>query len=181
MHARHKMTAEVKEKVTVFTRLIDAPRELVWKAWTHPVMLRQWWGPQDFTCPSAELDLRVGGTYRFVMRGPDGAEFPVKGVFLEIVSGEKLVMTDNADHMPDEWLKQAQSLGSGDGTRLPDSFWTVTFEARGRQTLITLSTHFSSNADRDAMIKMGMEGGWAESLDKLDSAVAAALVTAVAN
>jgi len=175
MAARHKMTSKVEDNVVTFTRLFDAPRDLVWRAWTDPAMLMQWWGPQGFTCPAAELDLRVGGAYRFVMKGGDGTEFPVKGVFREVVTGEKLVMTDVADEMPAEWLKQAQSMGSGDGAKLPDSYWEVRFEARGTQTLVTIVTHFASNADRDAMIKMGVVDGWAESLDKLEDAVLAAV------
>lgn len=172
MNSSHRMTSSVDGSTTVFTRLFDAPRELVWKAWTEPAMMCQWWGPQGFTCPEASMDLRVGGEYRIVMRGADGTEFPVKGVFLEVIEGEKLVMTDVADDMPKEWLEQARDFGSGDGTKLPESFWTVSFESRGRQTLLRIVTHFASEADRDAMIKMGMVDGWAESLDKLDATLA---------
>jgi uncharacterized protein YndB with AHSA1/START domain len=168
----HRMSALLDGSTTVFTRLFDAPRELVWKAWTEPTMLCQWWGPKDFTCPEAVMDLRVGGEYKLVMRGSDGTEFPVKGVILEVVPSEKLVMTDVADDMPKAWLEQAKAFGSGDGGRLPQSFWSVTFEARGQQTLVRITTQFASEADRDAMIRMGMEEGWAESLDKLDAALA---------
>lgn len=174
MTSRHRMTSVIDGNTTVFTRLFDAPRELVWRAWTDPAMLCQWWGPQGFTCPDASMELRVGGEYKWVMRGPDGTEFPVKGVFLEVIEGEKLVMTDVADDMPTAWLEQARAQvfgrGSGDGSRLPESYWTVSFESRGRQTLLRITTHFASEADRDAMVRMGMVDGWAESLDKLDDA-----------
>ena len=173
MTTRHRMTSVIDGNTTVFTRLFDAPRERVWRAWTDPAMMCQWWGPQGFTCPEASMDLRAGGAYRLVMRGPDGTEFPVKGVFLEVIEGEKLVMTDVTDDMPKAWLEQARALGSGDGTRLPESYWTVSFESRGRQTLLRITTHFASEADREAMVRMGMVDGWAESLDKLDVVVAA--------
>lgn len=173
MTQRHRMNSSIDSNTTVFTRLFDAPRALVWQAWTDPEMMCQWWGPQGFSCPEAVMDVRVGGEYRLVMRGPDGTEFPVRGVFLEVIAGEKLVMTDVADDMPKDWLAQARAFGSGDGSKLPDSFWTVTFESRGRQTLLTIATRFASAADRDAMVRMGMVDGWAESLDKLDSALAA--------
>lgn len=174
MNQRLRMNASINAKSITFTRLFDAPRELVWRAWTDPAMLCQWWGPKCFTCPEALMDLRVGGAYKWVMRGADGTEFPVKGVFLEVIEGQKLVMTDVADDMPKEWLDQARALGSGDGTQIPESFWEVKFESRGQQTLLTITTHFASEADRDAMLKMGMEAGWAESLDKLEDALAAA-------
>jgi len=65
------------------TRAFDAPPTLVWKAWTDPKMMAQWFGPRDFTNPVCELDVRVGGSLRIVMRGPDGNDYPMKGVFLE--------------------------------------------------------------------------------------------------
>lgn len=176
MSLHRRMNASLNGNVIVFSRLFDAPTELVWRAWTDPAMLCQWWGPKGFSCPEAQTDLRVGGAYTWVMRAADGTEFPVKGVFLEVIEGEKLVMTDVADDMPKEWLAQAKDWGSGDGTKLPESFWEVRFEPRGEQTLLTITTHFASEADREAMIRMGMEAGWAESLDKLDDALAVAEV-----
>jgi uncharacterized protein YndB with AHSA1/START domain len=75
----------------VITRIFDAPRELVWKAWTDPRLVMQWWGPKGFTSPSCEIDLRVGGRYLFCMRAPDGQEFWSGGKYTEIIAPEKIV------------------------------------------------------------------------------------------
>ncbi len=75
----------------VITRIFDAPRELVWKAWTDPKLVMQWWGPTGFTSPSCEIDLRVGGRYLFCMRAPDGQEFWSGGEYTEIAAPEKIV------------------------------------------------------------------------------------------
>ncbi|HUI73255.1 MAG TPA: SRPBCC domain-containing protein, partial [Spirochaetia bacterium] len=70
----------------VITRIFDAPRELVWKAWTDPRFVMQWWGPKGFTSPSCKIDLRVGGRYLFCMRAPDGQEFWSGGEYVEIIA-----------------------------------------------------------------------------------------------
>jgi uncharacterized protein YndB with AHSA1/START domain len=75
----------------VITRIFDAPRELVWKAWTDPKYVMQWWGPKGFTSPSCEIDLRVGGRYLLCMRAPDGQEFWSGGEYTEIIAPEKIV------------------------------------------------------------------------------------------
>ena len=75
----------------VITRIFDAPRELVWKAWTDPRLVMQWWGPKGFTSPSCEIDFRVGGRYLFCMRAPDGQEFWSGGEYTEITAPEKIV------------------------------------------------------------------------------------------
>ena len=75
----------------VITRIFDAPRELVWKAWTDPRFVMQWWGPKGFTSPSCEIDLCVGGRYLFCMRAPDGQEFWSGGEYTEIIAPEKIV------------------------------------------------------------------------------------------
>ncbi len=80
------------EREFVITRIIDAPRALMFKAWTDPAHLAQWWGPKDFT-NVCRTDVRPGGAYRIVMRSPDGVDYPIKGVYREIVEAERLVMT----------------------------------------------------------------------------------------
>ena len=75
----------------VITRVFDAPRELVWKAWTDPGLVVKWWGPKDFTSPSCKIDLRVGGQYFFCMRAPDGQEYWSGGEYTEIIPPEKIV------------------------------------------------------------------------------------------
>src|SRR5262245_41399320 len=79
----------------VITRVFDAPRALVWKAWTEPEHFKKWWGPKDFTAPVAQIDLRVGGKYLACMRGPDGKDYWSTGVYREIVPNERLVYTDS--------------------------------------------------------------------------------------
>ena len=78
----------------IITRVFDAPRELVWKAWTEPEQMMRWWGPKDFTAPVCKVDLRVGGKYLFCMRSNEGKDFWSTGIYREIVPPEKLVCTD---------------------------------------------------------------------------------------
>jgi uncharacterized protein YndB with AHSA1/START domain len=78
----------------VITRLIDAPRERIFAAWTDPKQLARWWGPHGMTTPVCEMDLRPGGVFRTVMRARDGTEYPHAGVFLELVAPERIVFTD---------------------------------------------------------------------------------------
>ena len=75
----------------IVTRVIDAPRELVWKAWTEPKYVKQWWGPKDFTAPFCEMDFRMGGKFLYCMKAPDGQEFWNGGEYFEIVPHEKIV------------------------------------------------------------------------------------------
>src|ERR1700739_5045499 len=93
MAARSSTTAEFAEREVIITRIFDAPRELVFKAWTDPKHVAQWWGPKGFTNPVCELDVRVGGAIRIHMRSPDGSVYPMKGEFREIVPPERLRFT----------------------------------------------------------------------------------------
>ncbi|HEX9222992.1 MAG TPA: SRPBCC domain-containing protein, partial [Candidatus Acidoferrales bacterium] len=85
-----------EEQELVLTRVFDAPRELVFKVWTDPKHVAQWWGPHGFTNPVCELDLRPGGAIRIHMRGPDGTVYPMTGVYQEVVPPERLVFTSAA-------------------------------------------------------------------------------------
>jgi uncharacterized protein YndB with AHSA1/START domain len=89
-------TDSMKKDVTP-TRVVDAPRKTVWRAWADPRQMALWWGPHHFTNPVCELDLRPGGRLRIVMKGPDGTEYPMSGVFKEVVPHEKLVFTAVAE------------------------------------------------------------------------------------
>ncbi len=80
-----------KERELVITRTFDAPRRLVFAAWTKPENLVQWWGPKGFTLPTCEVDFRPGGAFHFVMRGPDGKDYPFRGSYLEVVEPERIV------------------------------------------------------------------------------------------
>jgi len=83
------------ESELIITRVFDAPSELVWKAWTEPERVKQWWGPRGFTSPFCKIDLRVGGSYLVSMRAPDGQDFWSTGVYREIVPQERIVATDS--------------------------------------------------------------------------------------
>src|ERR1700722_7233031 len=85
--------AEGPKQIVILTRLFDAPRDLVFKAWTDPKHLAQWFGPHGFTNPVCEVDLRPGGIWRHVMRGPDGNDYPMISIFQEVLPPERLVFT----------------------------------------------------------------------------------------
>jgi uncharacterized protein YndB with AHSA1/START domain len=154
----------------VITRQVRAPRAVVFAAWTEPARLARWWGPEGFTTPVCEADVRPGGAWRIVMRGPDGVEYPIKGVYREVVAPERLVFTDNWEEHPAEWQEQLRRSAGGDIGR--EALNTVTFEERDGGTLITIRTRFESAAVRDAMVQTGMQDGWSQSLDRLEAALA---------
>lgn len=162
------------EREFLITRVIAAPREQVFQAWTDPVQLAQWWGPHDFANPVCELDLREGGAYRIVMRGPDGTEYPIKGVYRQIAAPERLVMTDNWEEHPDQWQEQLSGdHGDAADDAVQEALNLVTFEEeQGGQTRLAIRTIFSSAAVRDAMLRMGMSEGWSQSLERLSALVA---------
>ncbi len=86
---------DVNKDVLSITRVFDAPRESVWKAWTDPELMKKWWGPKEFTSPFARIDLRIGEKYLFCMRSPEGKDYWSTGKFLEIVKPERLAFTDS--------------------------------------------------------------------------------------
>lgn len=145
----------------VITRVFDAPRELVWRAWTDPEHLMRWWGPKDFTSPVCKMDFRVGGKYLFCMRSPEGKDFWSTGTYKEIIPLEKIVASDSfADSegnvipasqlgMPGEWPLELEI--------------TTTFEdlgdGRTRLTVHQVGVPVE-------MVEMS-DMGWNQSLDKL--------------
>jgi uncharacterized protein YndB with AHSA1/START domain len=146
------------ERELVITRTFDAPRHLVFKAWTDPEHVAQWWGPKGFTNPVCEIEARPGGALRILMRGPDGAEYPMKGVFREIVAPERLVFTSVAL--------------DGDGQHLLEGITTVTFTEQGGKTTLTLRTRMVGLVADAARKLDGMEAGWTQSIDRLAAHVA---------
>jgi uncharacterized protein YndB with AHSA1/START domain len=154
MNIQHKFGEGTVDIVRVF----DAPRALVWQAWTDPKMMAEWFGPRHFTSSVPELDARVGGTLRIVMHGPDGSDYPMKGVFLEVVPPEKLVFTNIAlDH---------------DGNHLLEGKTSVTLTEQGGKTTLTLHTHAVGRVPMAPQMLAGMEAGWTQSIDKLGERVA---------
>jgi uncharacterized protein YndB with AHSA1/START domain len=138
-----------------FTRVFDAPRELVFKVWTDPKHVAQWWGPTGFTNPRCELDVRPGGAIRIDMRGPDGTVYPMSGVYQEVVEPERLVFTSIA-------LDDA-------GNPLFENLNTVTFAEHAGKTTITLQTRVIKSTDKALQYLKGMEIGWSITLDRLEA------------
>jgi uncharacterized protein YndB with AHSA1/START domain len=142
-------------------REFNAPRPLVWKAFTDPYHLSQWWGPKGFTNPVCELDLRVGGRWHHEMQGPDGNRYPVDCIFLEVTPPERLVYRNDA----------ATACVFGDNP--PPSFvQALTLESIGNRTRLTLDAYFDSTTDRDAVARRGFAEGTNEGFDKLDAVLA---------
>jgi uncharacterized protein YndB with AHSA1/START domain len=150
----------------VITRVFDAPRELVWKAWTDPEQVVRWWGPKDYTSPVAKIDLRVGGRYLYCMRSPDGQDGWNGGVYREIVPLERIVCTVS---FTDEHGTPMPASQFGLPPDWPDETVAVTtFEERDGKTTLTLRY---AGIPADAMQEM-MVAGWNESLDKLAASLA---------
>jgi uncharacterized protein YndB with AHSA1/START domain len=166
MKALNDANVDIGDHELVLTRVFDAPRKLVYKVWTDPKHVSKWWGPECFTAPVCEIDLRPGGVYLYVMRSPEGMDFPVKGKFIEIVANERLVYSDDSFEQQDMWrMMLGKTLPNVDFSSL-QSIITVTFEDAGDKTKLTLVTRFISNEVRDAMVQMQMAEGWSQSLDK---------------
>jgi uncharacterized protein YndB with AHSA1/START domain len=135
----------------LITREFDAPRHLVYKAWTTPELVKRWWHANRGEMTVAEIDLRVGGRWRYVLVTPDGMEAGFHGEYREIVPDERIVSTEVYEGMP-----EGEALN------------TVTFaETDGRTTLTVLVQHASKEA-RDAHIASGMETGMREAMDLLE-------------
>jgi uncharacterized protein YndB with AHSA1/START domain len=142
----------------VLTRIINAPREKVFKAWTDVELLKQWFAPLPYTTPHAELDVRVGGANLIVMRGPDGNEFPNRGVYLEIIENGKIVVTDA---FTKAW----------EPSEKPFMTVILTFEDSGGKTKYTALARHWTAADREAHEKMGFHEGWGICADQLEALV----------
>jgi uncharacterized protein YndB with AHSA1/START domain len=144
------------------TRIFDAPRELVWKVWTEPEHVMRWWGPKHFESPACTIDLRVGGTWRFCMRSPEGQCFWTRGIYREISPPERLVWTES---FSDEWGHAVPATYYGMAEDWPfEQLVTASFVAvSGDRTKLILSF---------AGVPMGpmsdlMAIGWNESFDKI--------------
>jgi uncharacterized protein YndB with AHSA1/START domain len=167
MRTINNADVEIQDKELVITRIFDAPAELVFKVWTEPEHIKNWWGPKPFTAPRCEVDLRPGGEYVYVMRSPDGQEFPVQGTFKEIEKNKKLVYTDDMYKQADFWkMMIGGKVGPDVDFPALQLIVTVTFEDQGDKTKFTLTTRFVSNDLRDAMVGMQMAEGWTSSLEK---------------
>jgi uncharacterized protein YndB with AHSA1/START domain len=147
------------DRELVLSRLINAPREKVYRAWTDPELLKQWFAPKPYTTPIVEIDVRPGGSAYFVMRGPDGKDLPNRGVYLEVVPNEKLVSTD-------AYVK------AWEPSEKPFMTLILTFEDEGGKTRYTARVRHWTVADREAHEKMGFHEGWGLCTDQLEALVA---------
>ena len=150
-----KTMTEVPNEL-VLTRLIDAPREKLFRCWTEPSLLKQWFAPAPVTTPVAEVDLRIGGANFIVMRMPDGQEIPCPGVYLEIIPNQKLVFTDaySGDWMPKTGGKPFMTV-------------ILTFEEEKGQTRYTARVRHWTKEDYDTHVQMGFHQGWGQCADQL--------------
>lgn len=156
-----KTTTSASDRELTLTRLIEAPRERVFQACTDPELMKQWFAPRPYTTPVVQIDVRPGGAMNIVMRGPDGAEIPCPGVYLDVVPNERLVTTD-------------AFVRAWEPSEKP--FITViwTFEAVGAsRTKYTARVLHWSVADREAHEKMGFHQGWTQCAEQLAALVEA--------
>ena len=142
------------DRELVLTRLINAPREKVYRAWTDPEILKKWFAPLPYTTPVAELDVRPGGANLIVMRDPAGNEFPNRGVYLEVVKNERLVFTN-------AYTK------AWEPSEKPFMTVILKFEDEGGKTKYTARVLHWTVADREAHEKMGFHQGWGQCADQL--------------
>jgi uncharacterized protein YndB with AHSA1/START domain len=141
------------EREIVLTRVFDAPRDLVFEAMTKPELLKLWmFGPPGWSFSVCEVDLRVGGKYRYVWRGPDGTEMGMGGVHLEIVPPERIVCTQLFD---EDWTG-GEAIG------------TIVLVERGGKTTLSNTILYASREARDAVLQTPMEQGVAAGYDRLD-------------
>lgn len=155
--AKINLIAEPGKQEIIITSTLDAPRDLVFKAYTDPNAIPQWWGPRGLTTVVDQMDVRPGGIWRFVHRDAEGNEYGFHGVYHDVVSPERIVSTFEFEGMPGHVLLA-----------------TMTFEEQDGKTKLTDASVFQSVEDRDGMLQSGMEGGASESMDRLEELLAKA-------
>ncbi len=146
--------SQVSDREFVITRLLDAPRELVFEVWTDPEHVAHWWGPNGFTTTTDEMNVKPGGFWRFAMHAPDGMEYPNRIEFLEVVENERLVYTHDSGVAND-----------------PGRFHvTVTFEEEDKKTRLTMRALFESAEIFDKLVKeFGIIEGGQQTVDRLEA------------
>jgi uncharacterized protein YndB with AHSA1/START domain len=161
-----KMTSSGSATVTLPTdeqilirREFDAPRHLVYKAWTTPELVKRWWHANRGEVTEVEIDLRVGGEWRYVMIADDGTEVGFHGEYREILPNERIVSTETYEGLP-------EGVSEEDGTTLN----TATFSEADGRTILTLLVQAPNKISRDAIIESGMEAGLQDALDLLEQA-----------
>ncbi|HEX8371257.1 MAG TPA: SRPBCC family protein [Chthoniobacterales bacterium] len=146
------------ERELSLTRLIDAPPSAVYRAWTDPELLKQWFTPAPYETTHAELDVRPGGSNLIVMRSPEGVEMPNRGVYLEVIENERLVITDA---YTEAWVPSEK----------PFTTMFLTFENVNGKTQYTARVRHWTVADREMHEQMGFNAGWGKATDQLAALV----------
>ena len=150
------LTLPTDEQILI-TREFDAPKHLVYKAWTTPALVKRWWHANRGEVTVVEIDLRVGGTWRYVMVADDGYEVAFHGDYREIVPNERIVSTEIYEGLP-------EGVSEEEGATVN----TVTFAEANERTTLTLLVQATSKISRDAIIDSGMEAGLQDALDLLE-------------
>jgi uncharacterized protein YndB with AHSA1/START domain len=151
-----KVTLPTDEQILI-TREFDAPRHLVWQAWTTPELVKRWWNAKRGEVTVAEIDLRVGGRWRYVMIADGGIEVGFHGEYLELVPNERIVSTEVYEGLP-------EGVSEEDGGTVN----TATFTEVSGRTLLTILVQAPSKVTRDAIVESGMEAGLQDALDLLE-------------
>jgi uncharacterized protein YndB with AHSA1/START domain len=149
----------LNDREIAMTCAFEAPRRLVFEAWTRPELLRRWYGPRGWSLEVCEIDLKVGGAWRYVSRQPGGKKVGQRGIYQEVVPGKRLVYTESWDDWnPGEVLV------------------TTSFEEEGGRTTVTNTLRFPSQEVRDMLLKSGMDSGYADECARLAELMAALAV-----
>ena len=149
------LVAEPGKLEVLVSRTFDAPRELVFRVFTDPNLIPQWWGPRYLTTTVDKMEVRAGGMWRFVQRDPSGSVYAFHGVYHEVSAPGRIVQTFEFEGTPGHVLMETDTLEEQDG-----------------KTMLTTQSVFQSVADRDEMLKSGMEGGQDESYERLTELLA---------
>jgi uncharacterized protein YndB with AHSA1/START domain len=153
--ARTATVTTPAEREIHIERVFDAPRDRVFAAYTDPKLIPEWWGPRDTTAVVEQMDVRSGGSWRFVVRNADGSETAFRGTYREVTPPERIVQTFEWEGMPGHV-----------------SVETATFEDLGERTKVTTTSLFHTGEERDGMLGSGMESGMNETYARLDELLA---------
>ncbi len=157
-NAQAAHSENIADREIVITRVFDAPRELIWKAWTDPKQIVRWWGPRGFSTTIRKMEVRPGGKWEMTMHGPDGTDYPSQGVFKEVAKLERIVYS---------------MVGGKKGQPGHQFETTWTFEAQGEKTKVTLRMLFPSAETREQVAKdYGVVEGGNQTLDRLGEQLA---------
>lgn len=160
MPKENKPVTDLSDRELVTTRLLNAPRELVWEVWTTPEHVVNWWGPDGFTNTIHEMEVKPGGVWRFMMHGPNGVDYPNKIVFNEVIKPERLTYIHTSDDEKDKRFFET----------------TVTFEDREGKTFLTMRALFATAEEKERVIKdFGAAEGAKQTISKLDAYVSSQL------